>query len=704
MALTINTNVASLNAQRNLGKSQNDLNKSMQRLSSGLRINSAKDDAAGLAISDRMTSQIRGLNQAARNANDGISLAQTAEGALQETTNILQRMRELAVQSANDTNSASDRKSLQAEVSQLQAEIGRIAETTEFNGKSLLDGTMKDATFQVGANAGTQQTISFGIDSAKTADLSVVGTTIKAGTTVAGKDVSAAGPAAGSIVVNGTEIDDPASSSNVDIAAAINAAATTANDGVATTIATAVNVQTLDFSRVTLETAGGVTATQTTPGLEAVAAEQSVALTGLVMANTEELVFTFASGGTFTYTAGGAENADDVGAALAAAGAGGTITETGGTGAQYKFSYDAATDTLSVAQVAGQEAPIANFSVDDSGAATGLNSTLVTPVETGVTAQAAVQALDLSSTTVAAGETLDFEIDGTTVTFTNGATELSGADLAAAIAADFGATKDVDGETYSFAQAGTTATLNISQAAGSEAPIALITAGAEAAGTYTIALDGGTAVDVTATAGTVVTAAEMASVINGIDGFTAKLNDAGKVEITKTDGTSFSIVEDIQLDGATPAAASAGLAGISEAATTFKGQISLNSTEEIVLTGEGLADAGLGTVGNATTTINLVDISTREGASIAIASVDAALAQVGTIRGDLGAVQNRFESTIANLSNVSENLSAARSRILDADIAMETSAMTKNNILQQAGVSILAQANQAPQLALSLLG
>src|SRR6056297_942125 len=142
MALTINTNVMSLNAQRNLNSSQGALAKSMQRLSSGLRINSAKDDAAGLAISDRMTAQVRGLNQAARNANDGISLAQTAEGALQESTNILQRMREIAVQSANDTNSASDRASLNDELTQLQQELDRIAQTTEFNGTNLLDGSM----------------------------------------------------------------------------------------------------------------------------------------------------------------------------------------------------------------------------------------------------------------------------------------------------------------------------------------------------------------------------------------------------------------------------------------------------------------------------------------------------------------------------------------------------------------------------------
>ena len=143
----------------------------MQRLSSGLRINSAKDDAAGLAISDRMTSQIRGLNQAARNANDGISLAQTAEGALQESTSLLQRMRELSVQSANDTNTQSDRDSLQAENVQLTAELSRIANTTQFNGKTLLDGTNSDYSFQVGANA--NQTISFGISGATASDLGV---------------------------------------------------------------------------------------------------------------------------------------------------------------------------------------------------------------------------------------------------------------------------------------------------------------------------------------------------------------------------------------------------------------------------------------------------------------------------------------------------------------------------------------------------
>jgi len=159
MAMTINTNVASINAQRNLSLSGNSLSTSMQRLSSGLRVNSAKDDAAGLAISERMSAQTKGLTVAARNANDGISLAQTAEGALGKVGDMLQRVRELAVQSSNATNSTSDREAMQSEVNQMVAEIDRVAKTTEFNGKKLLDGSFAGAMFQVGANAGDNITL-----------------------------------------------------------------------------------------------------------------------------------------------------------------------------------------------------------------------------------------------------------------------------------------------------------------------------------------------------------------------------------------------------------------------------------------------------------------------------------------------------------------------------------------------------------------
>jgi len=196
MPQVINTNIMSLNAQRNLNRSQDSLKTSLQRLSSGLRINSAKDDAAGLAISERFTAQIRGLNQAVRNANDGISLAQTAEGALSEAGNILQRIRELAVQSANATNSASDRQALQAEVGQLVSELDRIATSTEFNGQKLLDGTFGAAVFQVGANANqTIQTTTGNFRTNQYGDYRVEGTATSASSTnrVAGGNLTVAG-------------------------------------------------------------------------------------------------------------------------------------------------------------------------------------------------------------------------------------------------------------------------------------------------------------------------------------------------------------------------------------------------------------------------------------------------------------------------------------------------------------------------------
>ena len=249
MALTVNTNIASLSAQRNLTGSQNDLATSLQRLSSGLRINSAKDDAAGLSISARFEAQIRGLNQGVRNANDGISLAQTAEGALAEVTNNLQRIRELAVQSSNATNSAADRSTLQAEVTALVAEIDRVASQTSFNNIKLLDGTFNGQTFQVGANSGETVTVS-SIVNARSASLG--GNSL----TLDGTDVSAVELAGASAVpANGIAGDtftittaSGGSSGNItlagdeagnEIAALINNAAAVSGNGVT---ATATNV------------------------------------------------------------------------------------------------------------------------------------------------------------------------------------------------------------------------------------------------------------------------------------------------------------------------------------------------------------------------------------------------------------------------------------------------------------------------------
>jgi len=229
MALTINTNVASLVAQRNLTSSQNDLATSLQRLSSGLRINSAKDDAAGLSISERFTAQIRGLDQGVRNANDGISLAQTAEGALAEVTANLQRIRELAVQSSNATNTAADRTSLQNEVTALVNEIDRVASQTKFNGTALLDGTFTGAIFQVGANAG--ETISItSITDANKATLGTVTTLNDADATInTASTLSsfASAVTAGDITINGVSIGGLAAAASKaarigDIVEAIN--------------------------------------------------------------------------------------------------------------------------------------------------------------------------------------------------------------------------------------------------------------------------------------------------------------------------------------------------------------------------------------------------------------------------------------------------------------------------------------------------
>ena len=217
MALSINTNVASLNAQRTVSKSQDGLATSLQRLSTGLRINSAKDDAAGLAISERFTSQIRGLNQAARNANDGISLAQTAEGALGEVGSNLQRLRELAVQASNGTNTQADRDALNSEVTQLKSEIQRVAEQTNFNGNKLLDGSFTGVSFQVGANAGETITVS----SIANVQTSALGGSLTR--TTATVNASALTGFATAIAAGAVTIDGPDSAAGVSIGAIASA-------------------------------------------------------------------------------------------------------------------------------------------------------------------------------------------------------------------------------------------------------------------------------------------------------------------------------------------------------------------------------------------------------------------------------------------------------------------------------------------------
>ena len=467
MALVINTNVMSLNAQRNLSTSGSQLATSLQRLSSGLRINSAKDDAAGLAISDRMTTQISGLNQATRNANDGISLAQTTEGALQEVTNNLQRIRELAVQSANATNSDSDRNALNQEVSQRIAEIDRIASQTSFNGRKVLDGSFGGATFQVGANVG--ETISLALTSS-----------VKA-------------------------------------------------------------------------TAIGQVATST---------------------GTVDLDTLFTSGGS---------------AATAGSVAAGTVADP-----TAAVSFDINGTSVSVAALGGRD--LATLATAVTGAMTGYT--------------AAVSGTGLSITADVAG-------------------------------ADAMAITNASGITFGSATAGAAIV------AGTAAPYTLASA--------TIQVGTATAVDV---GGTYATAQDLVDTINS------------------------------QVTGA---------------------YASIDSTNHLVISsGEAVTMGGAMTAtGNATAalagSLNTQNVNSVNGANSTIQSVDAALTSVSTLRSTLGAIQNRFQSTINSLQGVSENLSASRSRILDTDFASETAALTRAQILQQAGTAMVAQANQVPQNVLSLL-
>jgi flagellin len=535
MALGINTNVSSLMAQNQLNKSQDMNSQALERLSSGLRINSAKDDAAGLAISTRFSSQISGLNVATRNANDGISLAQTAEGALDEITNNLQRIRELSVQSANSTNSTSDRNALDAEVEQRIEEIDRIASQTSFNGLKVLDGSFKNADFQVGANAGE---------------------------------------------VISLDLSDSARSDSIGAKASLSAAAANINESFGARALVA----------ATAADTGGIDSTDFTAG---------------------------------------------------------DVAETGGS--------DDATYTITL----------------DDGNGNTLDGTA----------------------TIGAGTALD-------------ATELAGAIEAMGFSADGSSDVEQDGFTIdtggaSIAAAVASGTLSFSRADGSNFTFGDAVSGGTSSGTAFAAVDTSTTVD--ATVGVAEDPAVLAGGATFAEGnFTVKIGDNDAVDLKGTYESKQGFVDAIN-------------SKVSGAFAELKddGSISLDSAKDITLDGDlaalvddfGTPDATSGEVSALATSGSLdnIDIGTVAGANDAILRVDSALKQVNEQRGALGGIQNRFESTIANLGTSVENLSAANSRIMDADFASETAALSKSQVLQQAGISILSQANARPQQVLSLL-
>jgi flagellin len=498
MAQVINTNILSQIAQNNLNQSQGTLQTSLERLSSGLRINSASDDAAGLAIAERFTSQVRGLAQAQRNANDGISLAQTAEGALQQTSENLQRIRELSLQSANSTNSASDREALQAEVNQLKQEISRVANTTTFNGLNILDGTFTEQQFQVGANA--NETIGISIDGARATDLGVF------------------------------EVSDVNQTANQGTGSAAGAAASL-------------------------------------PGSNTVAAQNLQISTG--------------DGATETVSVSGGDSAATIAAAV--------------NGVQ---------GTTGVSAEATNEVTLGNLSADGT-----VSFTLSSSAGGSASISAAVTTGDLSSLADAINDEA-----GTT-----------------------GITAEVGGDT---------STITLTDAEGNDINVEDF---ASTTGSSTI--------DAT-----------------GLDGNAETLTDGGADSTVVAGNVEFSSAEAFSVQ--------------SSVAVGSGSVVNVAATTDVAAT---------------ETDLTSVDISTVSGANDAIGLVDSALQQVNSLRADLGAIQNRFESTISNLSATEENATSARSRIQDADFAAETAALTRAQVLQQAGISALSQANSQPQNVLALL-
>ncbi len=607
MASVINTNVASLNAQRNLTQSQSSLATSLERLSSGLRINSAKDDAAGLAISDRFTTQIRGLNQASRNANDAISLSQTAEGALGEVSTNLQRIRELAVQSANATNSSSDRSAIDLEVQQRLAEIDRISSTTAFNGQKILDGSFGNAAFQIGANVGETINLNLGTSMRQSA----IGQTASATSVDLDTLITTTSPAVAGSYTSGQL-------SSLDFSTA------------ATALVGGKNTQapnTLDYS-------GG----DATFVVDSAGANTTVTLTGTAYADEAALVSKVQAdldGGTGTFT----------------------VTSTG-TAAGNDFSLvitNDASDTAVTISASNADALTAGF-LDTAGTA-------------------GAPAVVTSN--------LGFSVDGNAVAVN---TDYTGnqAGLIAEIQADLNGS--AGSGVYTVAAAGV-AGFSITSAVAGATPATTLTA-------FTAnSITGDTGGSVVAGAAAVTGA----SVVVAGD-FSIQLGDSTAVSVADgTYTTAQSLVD----------AVNKALGGGATASLDKDNVMTINSADTITVTGsKGLAvltsgTTGVNTASGSLSTINVNDVA---NANDTIRRIDSALGAVSDLRSTFGAIQNRFESTISNLSTAVENLSSARSRILDADFASETANLTRAQILQQAGTAMLSQANALPQNVLSLLG
>lgn len=686
MPAIVNTNVMSLNAQRQLNKSQMTQNQAMERLSSGLRINSAKDDAAGLAISTGMESQIRGLNQAVRNANDGISMAQTAEGSMSEMTNILQRMRELSVQAANDTNSASNRASIQEEVGQLYDELDRIASVTAFNGINLLDGSNKAGTnLQIGANQG--ETLGFTIDAVTTKDLNL-------------NAVSGLGE------LNGGRVDGALTANDIKI----NDVSITGTGTGAAAIATAFNLQT---------GATGVTASAYNV-VEGVAGSSGVS--GATFSINGDVIGV--SGSMTELVDNINRDAAGVTASLNNSGALVLTNDTGNdivvaNGTNTGLSDQTFSGYVSLTSASGDPISIAATS-------TGTNADLLNVGFNTQTGSDNVTGGAVSSASVTSSEKI--QINGVDI---GAVTGTSAADKAFAINA-------ISTESGVTAQATTTKEYTITFGSQTDASGAALTTGATGVDGLTgLALTGGTAdtlkingVGISALA-TASSMDEVVTAINdaGLQGVVATATDEGKLLLTSVSGQDIALTVTQGSDGSLLSAggavtdtkgvyddAAARAVGSAKADDVNRGALTLTGVDgkDVVVTSEAGTEAlkttalgklGLSDTGGNSTAVGIgLSVTSVTNAENSILRIDEALDTISGSRGRLGAIQNRLSSTISNLANVSQNISAANSQIKDADFALETSKMSKAQILQQAGTAMLSQANASAQSVLSLLG
>ena len=791
MALTVNTNIPSLNTQRNINNTSNALNTSMQRLSTGSRINSAKDDAAGLQISNRLTNQISGLNVATRNANDGISLAQTAEGALQQSTNLLQRMRDLAIQSANGSNSDADRSALQKEVSALQNELTRIAETTTFGGRKLMDGSFGTSSFQVGSNAYENIDVtvknasasaigSYQVGSDSTVVANKLGTVPTAASlqTVSGTVVSgtSAGFSAGSMKVVGSgqeatiEINrnDSAKSLAAKFDGSISGLSATARTVVKADVNTSGSGQSASFDltvgsgsdakKVSLvgvtsndDLVKQINSNSAKLGLKAnLDADKNV----VIESSTGENVTFGRITGAATISVQAQDAKGNYSQALTVdSSAGGSKTAVGYLQLNSPESY-AITD-VKREDVYGTKLTVAAMpTVANNTVSLSLDKVTVGGTELKIDADARITDTASLMSALKNAKSEDgktgaelLQIDGDTVKSKFGETitfgtfsqinklTATGAESKVASAAAQVTSRSYDKVTGDYAVVNDAVSLGASNKVDIKAvTVSVNDTSTEVAvndlklGVATLAANNYLTLDKVTVGDTELKLAAGAKITDA-DSLIAALKEATTASGQKaSDFIEFGDDKNIRIKGgesitfgsikqfdATDAAVDPATANLTyqkfgttvgtganeyqAAANIGTAAVAANKFSVEVAGGAQI----FGDAKASQATVSEVDISTAEGAQRALAVLDSALAGIDAQRADLGAVQNRFDNTINNLQNISENASAARSRIMDTDYAAETANLSKNQVLQQAGTAILAQAKQLPQSVLSLL-